>query len=370
MATTAVHDADIRLHRAQLQPDGSHSSTPLRAAVQRGRMLRVRRGVYADASAWITAMPSRRHLISAAAEACGLGHAVFCRETALLLHGLPVLHTPETVTIRTRGPGRAALKAPTSMTGGWSSLHFLQRFQRQSAEPESLSTRAVEPLRTRCLEPALPPGVSRIALRERIARGTYANPEVLLPADAVPGILGPEEGYRVEPLGLAVVDTASRLTFPEAVVVLDAVKARHDVDLKPWMPYLRTTKQQRNWERAWAFSDGRAESPLESESRVVLDDLGFPPPVLQKEVRTRLGTFRVDMAWERERVAGEIDGRAKYLDPQRLRGVDPGEVHYQEKRRREALEEEGWKVARWGHEQLRAPTQLVRRLAHCGLAPD
>src|SRR5699024_1517039 len=149
------------------------------------------------------------------------------------------------------------------------------------------------------VEHALPAGFSRAEFRGCVDRGECTIPEVHRPSDSLPGICGVVGGYRVEPAGLAVVDTVSRLPFADAVVVLDAVKARGDIDVEPWLAYLRTKRQRLRWQRAWDFADPRAESPLESESRAVLHELGFPLPTLQRVIHTRFGTFRLDMCWEK-----------------------------------------------------------------------
>jgi len=74
-----------------------------------------------------------------------------------------------------------------------------------------------------------------------------------------------------------------------------------------------------------ALADPRAESPLESITRLALHDDGFPVPKLQRWI----GGDRVDFYWPDHRFVLEADGRAKYRDDanwdekkreQRLRG--------------------------------------------------
>lgn len=367
MATTA-QTAPVELIRAASHDDGYHSSDQLAGRVHRGELLRVRRGVYVEAASWLQAPGWRRHEIATAAEALKDEFALFCRETALRIHGLPVLNMPEALQVRTAGRGRVATVLPAPMTGQVTAIQFLRRHAARGAQAPGTDQAGLDTIGTKFFEPALPTGMSRSELRRATAGGTSSNPRTLLPPDALTGIRGPKT-YRVEPAGLAVVDTVSRLPFTDAVVVLDAVKARQDIDVEPWLPYLRTKRQQQRWQAAWAFADPRAESPLESESRVVLHELGFPPPTLQKVVQTRLGQFRLDMCWEDERVAAEVDGKAKYFDPQYAAGREAHDIHYAEKQRREAIEEDGWRVARWGKQQLIHPEQLVRRLGQCGLVP-
>ncbi|WP_197748214.1 hypothetical protein [Mycobacterium paragordonae] len=56
------------------------------------------------------------------------------------------------------------------------------------------------------------------------------------------------------------------------------------------------------------FADGRAESAMESEARLVVIDFGLPIPELQYEIRGIDGDlFRVDFAWPALRLAAEYE---------------------------------------------------------------
>ena len=86
------------------------------------------------------------------------------------------------------------------------------------------------------------------------------------------------------------------------------------------------------------FADGRAESPKESESRVVIAELGFAAPELQYEVFDADGLAgRADFAWPSERTLGEYDGKTKYFDEQLTGGLSPEQILWKEKRREERL---------------------------------
>ena len=73
--------------------------------------------------------------------------------------------------------------------------------------------------------------------------------------------------------------------------------------------------------RAAAFADGRAETPLESITRVAYDLEGLPPPETQVEVRAPDGRLvgLVDFLWRAHRTVGEADGMLKYDDSGALR---------------------------------------------------
>jgi hypothetical protein len=98
-----------------------------------------------------------------------------------------------------------------------------------------------------------------------------------------------------------------------------------------------------------------AESPMESEARLVMLDGGLPPPVLQYEVVDLNGrTWRLDFAWPDHRVAAEYDGVDWHSGPDAFR---------RDRRRSSALQELGWSTVAIVAEDVRyRPGQLIRRL--------
>jgi len=111
-------------------------------------------------------------------------------------------------------------------------------------------------------------------------------------------------------------------------------------------------------------ADGRAESAGETTTRVVLMRLGVRVPDLQIEVATDIGQFRIDMGWRDLKIGIEFDGKVKYT---RMADGDPAEAVFQEKRRQDALEREGWILIRVVWADLARPGRLLaevhRRLA-------
>lgn len=65
-----------------------------------------------------------------------------------------------------------------------------------------------------------------------------------------------------------------------------------------------------------AYADGRAESPMESEARLVFIDGGLPLPDLQFEVIDRCGDlWRVDFAWPDAMLLAEYDSMEWHANP-------------------------------------------------------
>lgn len=98
-----------------------------------------------------------------------------------------------------------------------------------------------------------------------------------------------------------------------------------------------------------------AESPMESEARLVMIDGGLPTPVLQYEI-TDVGRriWRVDFAWPEHRVAAEYDGVAWHSGP---------EAFFRDRRRTAALQDLGWVAVPMVAEDVRYRRwELVRRI--------
>ena len=115
--------------------------------------------------------------------------------------------------------------------------------------------------------------------------------------------------------------------------------------------------------RVAGFLDPLSESVGESVSRVRCYEQGISPPTLQYVIRDRRGRHvaRCDFAWEEFRTVGEFDGKVKYGELLR-----PGErvedVVLAEKRREQAIRDEGWQVVRWLWADLYRPGLIGDRL--------
>lgn len=103
------------------------------------------------------------------------------------------------------------------------------------------------------------------------------------------------------------------------------------------------------------LADRLSESPMESESRLMMIDGDLPLPVLQHEIVDRdHRIWRVDFAWPDQRVAVEYDGALWHEGPATL-------VH--DRQRRAALQELGWVVIPIVADDVRRqPWQTVRRI--------
>jgi len=103
------------------------------------------------------------------------------------------------------------------------------------------------------------------------------------------------------------------------------------------------------------LADGRAESPMESEARLVMIDGGLPTPVLQYEVVDARGRLRrLDFAWPQHRVAAEYDSGEWHLGAEALR---------RDREKLAALQDLGWVVVPMVADDVRRqPSRLVERI--------
>lgn len=366
MDKTSTFDPAAELTAAAQSRDGSHTGTQLARQVRAGQALRVRRGVYVDPEQWIEAMPWHRYQIAVAATALATD-PIFCRETALLLHQVPLVRTPRGVLARTtRMNGTGRVPAP-SLTGPLGAEEFRRLYRQQHPTMSDFPANRLRSVPTQLLYPPLSGGLSRPAALEGVRQGSLPLHEVRIEPAHRLRVRGPG-AYRVEPLELALIDTVSRMPFAEAVVALDWIKANREVHLQPWLRYLSSGTKRGRWERAWDFATPHSESPGESRSRALMDELGFVIPAQQSVIETDSGAFRVDFCWAEDRVIGEFDGRVKYFDEATLNGRDPKEVLYQEKHREDALRRAGWIVIRWTWAVLNAPAGFAAYLKNAGVS--
>lgn len=107
---------------------------------------------------------------------------------------------------------------------------------------------------------------------------------------------------------------------------------------------------------ALALIRTRSESPAETRLRLLIVDAGLPEPELNYLIHQRNGAFlaRVDMAFPDRRVVLEYEGDGHRVDRH---------VWFRDIRRREHLEDLGWRVVRVTAADLHSPRPLLSRLS-------
>lgn len=154
------------------------------------------------------------------------------------------------------------------------------------------------------------------------------------------------------------IELARSLRRPRALATLDAALrsgscSRDDlsraVDLQGGRRGIVAARALLGW------ASPLAESPMESETRLLMIDGGLPPPVLQYEVVDLQGyRWRLDFAWPALRVAAEYDGVDWHSGPG---------AFLRDRRRSSALQELGWSIVPMVAGDVRhRPGELLRRL--------
>lgn len=299
---TADHQA-IRPRRKRELAGGPALRRPERDA----GLARVRRGVYAESSAFADASREARYLLRIRAVHAVRPRAIVARESALALHGIPYGLEPDAV-YTVGGSKTAGRKAGV--------VH------------------AQIPIDAR--------DVTMVG-DVRATTVAYALADVARRGDAVDSV--------------SAIDWALRSARTTKPAIRDAL-ARQS----------KRGRARAEW--AIGFADGRAESVGESWSRVRVFELGFAAPELQVLVTGPTGRgWRVDMRFDRpgrRPVYGEFDGMQKYgvlAQQQGKRGV---EALADEKLRDDDLLLTG-DPAHWVWDDVLHPARLEQILARYGV---
>ena len=304
---------DVDPHRIELTVVRSGSASDPRALardVERGLLVRVRRGVYVLRAVWEPLSPEQRHVVAMRALAAASGPPlIFSHWSAAVALDLPILD-------------RRRL----------ASVHL---------------TAVREERRT----------LSGTAVHEfEVARGELTRVGELL----------------VTTPARTVVDIAGASPFREGVVTADGAMHRgvRRAVLEEATALAGFRRAAVRIAEVLAFAHPDAESAAESESRTTMMLLGIAPPVLQHRFFDRRGFVARSDFWDPvRRIAGEADGLKKFLDPA-LATEGAGMALWHEKRREDRLLGCVHRLARWGYQEARSTTLLGRVLSGAGWLPS
>ncbi|MDT7758914.1 MAG: hypothetical protein QOH27_4812 [Mycobacterium sp.] len=154
------------------------------------------------------------------------------------------------------------------------------------------------------------------------------------------------------------VEVARGLRRPRALAALDAALRSGACDRRALLVAASAQSGRRgivNVRELIPLAAAEAESPMESEARLMMIDGGLPNPVLQLEVVDRDGRlWRLDFAWPDRKVAVEYDGFDFHADREALR---------RDRQKRAALHELGWTVVSIVSDDVRRRSwETVRRI--------
>lgn len=155
------------------------------------------------------------------------------------------------------------------------------------------------------------------------------------------------------------IEVARGLRRPRALATLDAALRREACSREDLTRAIRVQAGRRGIitvRELFAIASPLAESPMESEARLVMHDGGLPAPVLQYEIIDLNGRlWRLDFAWPEFRVAAEYDGVEWHTAPEAFR---------RDRIRTAALQDLRWVVVPIiAADVRREPAQLVKRIS-------
>ncbi len=312
--------SDVRLWRRESMAQEGVGWRRVRRMTQTGQLIVLRSGIFVRRVDWTALKPEQQMVLRARALATTSGTRVNSHLTAAAAHGLPITRA-DLVPVHTTAP---------EPRGG--ALQGVIRHRGPVDDDElaivdgllctNLARTIADVARTARPETAI--SVVDAALRSVAVRGrTYAS------------------------------DVADELR-EEAKAI--ATRSAHGVARA---------------HRILDFGDGRADLPGESISRFYIVCLGFAVPQLQVPVPGPKGTrYFVDLGLDDVDGFGEVDGKAKYIDPILLNGRDSQDILLAEKEREDWIRGTTTRTfVRWGARHYRTPESLGRRLAAFGIHP-
>lgn len=169
------------------------------------------------------------------------------------------------------------------------------------------------------------------------------------------------DGCPVTTPARTVVDLARSLPLMPAVCVGDhALRAglTDATELGAALAGARTRTGIAKARQAVGFMTSASASVGESRSRLQLDTLPLPPPLLAQWVYDDTGVLvgKAPFLYPDHGVVGEFEGEG-------LHGADPALPSLDDRRRRKRMEELGWTVVRWNWQDLSSPRVLTDRVA-------
>lgn len=324
---------------ADLRRIGQDPTTLVRLH-SKGQLVRIHRGVYADSADWNELGPLQRYGMRVAAfQAVAPSQPVLCHATAALLWGLWIVGVPTKLHVVTEvvSSGRST-KAVIRHVGSLGE-------DTVSCGPFLLTDKLTTTLAL-IKELAFPYAVAVCDSALRTPDPRHAVNQ-LTKANAVGGphypswlTDGPQgAGVAVEDLRAAAALLPSRAGRERTLAVIN-------------------------------FASALSGSAGESISRAKMYQFGFPAPVLQQKFTLRDGSEALVDFWFREQnLAGEFDGRAKYLRADWSGGSMEDRL-WKEKRREDDIRGQGVAFVRWTWRELGDRDQFTALLRRAGLPQE
>ncbi|WP_104088346.1 hypothetical protein [Arthrobacter sp. GMC3] len=322
---------------AELESIG-HDRRKLVTLCNRGELIRLRCGVYVSATAWQELRPMQQYGLKVLAfQQLAPRQPVLSHATAALLWGLWVVGTPQ------------RLHVMTEVTTGGRTENGVVRHRGSLAEDlircgPFLLTNKLATVIQLIQSLQFPYAVAVCDSSLRVPERKYAfNSFSPAGSEPAPG------------------DPLWQGTYPQGtpLAVKDLVAAAEQLPSKA--ARVRTLA-------VIEFSSALSASAGESISRAKLHMFGFPAPVLQKHFTLRDGSDAfVDFWFEELRLAGEFDGKGKYLRDDWGGGLSIQDRVLAEKAREDQIRAQGVGFVRWEWAEMMNRERFIYLLRQAGL---
>lgn len=173
------------------------------------------------------------------------------------------------------------------------------------------------PLGVREPEPWLPHLTTPVGRPPVDRRGAICHVELIPAWQVTPTPLGPATSP-----ARTFIDRAAELRLEDLVALGDAMLRQRVVTVEELTALLHWGVGRRGIvraRRAVPLLDGRAESSMESWTRVILALAGLPPPEVGADIHDEYGTWlaKADLVWRQAKLIVEYDGRVHLGERQR-----------------------------------------------------
>lgn len=179
-------------------------------------------------------------------------------------------------------------------------------------------------------------------------------------------------GVSVLDIAVVLTQCAMLLPFAQALAIFDSAFALPTADAERVRAAARTLEAQEAVSRLLRFREPESANGGESFARGVMIEEGFPAPRVQERFFPATGGVRkTDYSWHLgngDIIVGELDGKAKYGDPEMTQGRSPEEIaHAQVMREQELLACGVSRIVRFTFDEARERGPLIAKLVAAGV---
>ena len=198
-------------------------------------------------------------------------------------------------------------------------------------------------------------------LHSTVVRGSVSRSNGWVIRHTAKGVISEMvDKIRVTPIDLTTFDCLRSLDLPEGLAIVDSVIRSGGSNAEELEEFFKKRDHLRGASHAiqtLGLADARSENGGESIARGTMLELGCVPPDLQRELMDPLSdkVYRADFFWDIKgapSIAGELDGKEKYLNPEMTKGKGMDEVLLDERIRESRISVLDIKVMRFRFSEL------------------